>query len=324
MASAQGVREIVALMQRLHDISQLNLDGCSLTIGSFDGVHVGHQALIQAMVANAKEQDLHAVMVSFFPHPAVVLGRRHPPSYLTSSDEKAELVRRLGVTHLVTMSFDERLSLMGADEYLAMLLRHTSMRHLWIGENFALGHRREGNSFYLDKASARLGFSLHVQSPERMGGEVVSSSRIREALRSGDVAHAASYLGRWYAIPGELIAAPVQDRSLEIPTYAVRFWDERAVPGEGVYAVRVESQAGDFNALALIDACQTDGLPDGSCALSVHPLQDDIAPHPGEVRVIFIETLRGKRDFVNSAAAQRQLARDVRRARAGLKQAFGD
>src|SRR3990172_3053056 len=120
-----------------HDLSEVSLPGSTLTIGSFDGLHLGHQALIRSMVEQARQTALPAVVLTFYPHPSVVLRGRRPAFYITPPDAKAALLLDMGVDHVITQHFDERLSRVRADAFLDRLIGQLGMRSLWIGEDFA-------------------------------------------------------------------------------------------------------------------------------------------------------------------------------------------
>ena len=205
-------------MDHLRDLSAVKLDGCVLTIGSFDGVHRGHQALISTLVSTARQADLPSVVMTFFPHPSVVLRQRDPAFYITSPEEKAILLGELGVDYVITQTFDEKLSKVEAPAFLDLLDRSLGFRTLIAGEDFALGHQRLGNRHFLNQVGADRGFDLKIVPPFMLEGEAVSSTRVREALRSGDVARAGVYLGRRFSLPGTVVLGAGRGKELGIPT----------------------------------------------------------------------------------------------------------
>jgi riboflavin kinase/FMN adenylyltransferase len=129
-----------------NDLTEISLPASVLTLGSFDGLHLGHRSLIAALVRQARQDQLPSVVVTFYPHPSVVLRGRRPAYYITLPEEKAALLSEVGVDHIVTQRFDEALSHIPATEFLDRLERQIQFRHLWIGEDFALGHEREGTA----------------------------------------------------------------------------------------------------------------------------------------------------------------------------------
>ena len=286
-----------------------------LTIGSFDGVHRGHQALIGAMVEDARRLGSPAIVLTFFPHPSVVLRGRRPSFYIMTPDEKAAALLALGVDGVVTQHFDQAMAHIPAHDFLALLRRHLGFKRLWVGEDFALGHRREGNRLFLEKASREYGYDLHVVPPFLMGGEAVSSTRVREALRSGDVARAASYLGRPFALPGKVVRGAGRGRRLGFPTANLDFWDERAYPGVGVYACWVAVAGGRFPAVTNIGLRPTFETDAQRPVIEAHLLDADVDLYEREIALVFVERLRDERRFEGAEALREQIQRDIARAR---------
>ena len=302
-------------MQRVDDLSKLSLHGCGLTIGSFDGIHLGHQALIRSMVQAASGSGVPSVVLTFYPHPSVVLRGRQPAFYITTPEEKASILEGLGVEVVITQRFDERLSMVSADSFLDMLQERLGFGDLWVGEDFALGHRREGNRLFLERASQERGFTLHIFPPVIIGGEVVSSTRVREALRSGDVARAATYLGRRFVVPGRVVKGAGRGKRLGIPTANLSVWEERAYPGPGVYACLAEVDGRRWKAVANIGVRPTFEQAQPAPTVEAYLLDFDQDLYDREVKLIFVERLRDERRFPGAEALLGQIQRDVRRAR---------
>jgi len=225
-------------MQHLHDLDSIRLDGAWLTIGAFDGVHRGHQAIIRELVAGAHADGAPAVVLTFYPHPAVVLRGIREGFYLTLPEEKAALLEPLGVDVLITHPFDAQVSRTPAHTFVARLYRHLKMRQLWVGFNFALGRDREGDLDHLRSWGAEFGYSLRVFPPIMIDGMVVSSTAIRVALADGDVELAADWLGRPYALQGEVVHGEGRGRRIGIPTANLTVAPERMLPAAGVYVCR--------------------------------------------------------------------------------------
>jgi riboflavin kinase/FMN adenylyltransferase len=321
VASPQGLCQI-ADMEHVRDLRSLNLDGCELTIGSFDGVHRGHQALVASMTAAANETGLPLVILTFYPHPSVVLRERQPAFYITLPEERASLLGELGTSIVITQRFNKALSRVKADAYLKMLKEHLGFRGLWIGENFALGHRREGNPVFLEEAGKRMDFKLHVVSPLLIDGEIVSSTRVREALRSGDVARAASYLGRSFVLPGVVVKGSDRGKSLGFPTANLSIWKERACPGPGVYACIAQIEDKQWPAVTNIGVRPTFDNDHQRTRVETHLLDYDGDLYGQVLHLTFIDRLRDEQRFPDPAALIRQIERDVRLARRRLSNAI--
>ena len=173
MASPQGLPGLANTMQHVQDLNSIQLDACYLTIGSFDGVHLGHQEIIKGLVSDAKADGVPSVALTFFPHPSAVLRGRKPIFYLTSPDEKAALLGPMGVDYVITQHFDLTLSRVSATSFLDTLEDRLSFRHLWVGEDFAFGYQREGDRRFLERVSAERGFELKVVPPVIIDDQVV-------------------------------------------------------------------------------------------------------------------------------------------------------
>lgn len=306
-------------MQHLQNIDQLTLDSCSLTIGSFDGVHRGHQLLIQDLVRQARQEEHPAVVLTFYPHPSVVLRERKPAFYINTADEKAELLGQLGIDVVITQPFDLQLSRVSAEDFLDRLKLHSGFTHLWIGENFALGHNRRGDRFFLEKEGQTRGFNLHVVQPVLVSGEVVSSTRVREALRSGDVARVERYLGRPFELPGHVVRGAVRGHTLGFPTANLEIWDERAFPRTGVYACFAEVKGEQWKAVTNIGVRPTFDGGDVSPTVEAHLLDFSGDLYDEEIRLRFIARLRDERRFSHPEALVERIQQDIEWARQVLE-----
>ena len=302
-------------MSAYDSLEQVQLPASVLAVGSFDGVHRGHQALIRELVDDARRVGHPAVALTFFPHPSVVLRGRRPSFYLMSPDEKAEALSALGVDIVVSLRFDQAMAHITASDFLARMKIHLNFQGLWVGEDFALGHQREGNRQFLERAGGTYGYSLHVVPPFLMGGEAVSSTRIREALRSGDVARAGSYLGRPFALPGRVMRGVGRGRRLGFPTTNLAFWDERAYPGVGVYACWVTAGGQRYAAVTNIGLRPTFETDNQSPTIESHLLDVELDLYDQEITLEFVERLRDERRFGSADALRDQIQRDITRAR---------
>jgi riboflavin kinase/FMN adenylyltransferase len=306
-------------MKHVSDVTALSLPGSVLSIGSFDGVHLGHQALVSRLVQHARLARLPAVVLTFFPHPSVVLRGRQPALYINTPDEKAELLAGLGVDYVVTRTFDVGLSHLSADAFLDLLRTHLGLRALVVGEDFALGYRREGGRIFLEQAAPQRGFRLEIVPPLMLDGEPVSSTRVREALRSGDVRRAAAYLGRPFVLPGTVVRGVGRGRKLGIPTANLGFWNERAYPAPGVYACWAEFAGKTYPAVTNIGMRPTfnDGLLHPVVEAHLLGFSEDL--YDQEVRLSFVERLRDEQRFEGAEALSAQISRDIERARTILQ-----
>jgi riboflavin kinase/FMN adenylyltransferase len=311
-------------MRTFADLSEISLSASVLTIGSFDGLHLGHQALIRSLVEGAHLAQVPSVVVTFYPHPSVVLRGRRPVFYITLPEEKAARLAALGVDHIVTQRFDEALSLVTAGEFLDRLAAQVAFRGLWIGEDFALGHEREGNRLFLRREAERRGFVLNEVPPLKIAGEVVSSTRVREALRAGDVARVATYLGRPFVLRGPVVRGAARGKLLGIPTANIGLHPEQAYPREGVYACWAELAQGRQKAVTNVGMRPTfdDGLP--APVVEAHILDWQGELYEQELELSFVARLRDEQRFPGKEALVEQIRRDIEHTRDLLGSAMRD
>ncbi|MEN4011294.1 MAG: bifunctional riboflavin kinase/FAD synthetase [Chloroflexota bacterium] len=207
-----------------------------LTIGVFDGIHLGHRSILDQLVAGAKTDSVASAVITFYPHPAVVLGKIPNPSYITSPAEKVDLLHKMGVEMVVTLPFDLALAELTAEQFMGELAARIQIRRLLVGQDFALGRGREGTLSRLQQIGEQLGYSLTVLDPVLLDGERISSSLIRANLLEGAVSQAARLLGRFYRISGKVIRGDGRGKQLGFPTANLEFWSEKLLPASGVYA----------------------------------------------------------------------------------------
>ncbi len=301
-------------MEHVYDLSPLRLKGAWVTIGSFDGVHLGHQRLLSEFVAEAREADAPAVVITFYPHPAEVLGKVHEPFYLSTPEEKAALMAELGVDVVVTHPFNRDVARLSAEEFMERLRRHLGLRRLWVGYDFALGRNREGDIPTLRQIGERMGYTLVVFPPYAVEGEIVSSSRIRRALADGDVEKAARLLGRLYAVPGEVVRGDGRGRGLGFPTANLAVWEKRMVPASGVYAAF--ARAGDKVYPAVVNIGVRPTFEERAAPrIEAHLIGYSGNLYGEKLALEFVKRLRAERKFPSAEALRAQIERDVAQAK---------
>jgi riboflavin kinase/FMN adenylyltransferase len=212
-------------MEHVRSIEAFAAPASVCAVGTFDGVHLGHQQLIAGVVEDAQARSAASVVITFFPHPKVVFGRA-PALYLTLPDEKAELMRAMGIDAVVSLPFDQTTIATSADDFIAQMRRQFGMSSLWMGQDFALGHRRQGTPEFLRGRGRDQGFAVTIVPPVLAAGTPVSSTRIREAALRGDLLEAAECLGRSFSVAGALVAP----RRVRVPA-------EHVLPPPGAYPI---------------------------------------------------------------------------------------
>ncbi len=231
------------LLAEQSDLPARNTGPCALALGSFDGLHLGHQGLIEALIAAKKRRDLHStVLFTFRRHPRLVLGGGEGPFLLTTWREKLSLLEQLGLDVVVAFDFSEALSKLDYRQFVQrFLVDWLGMSHLVAGHDVHLGSSRKGNAETLAVLGTELGYEMEVLPPAQYGDQVISSTVIRNALGEGDCPTATAMLGRPYAVWGEVVPGDNRGRTIGYPTANVEPLNVRKLlPAPGVYACRVQ------------------------------------------------------------------------------------
>jgi riboflavin kinase / FMN adenylyltransferase len=216
-----------------------------ITVGFFDGVHLGHQEVIRRTVEAAKDRDARSVAVTFDRHPREVLTPGEEPRLLTTVERKAELIAACGIDVLVVLEFSRRFSEVSAEDFVRdVLVGGLHAVHARVGANFRFGHRAAGTEATLREVGEPLGMTADEVGLFAIGGRVVSSSSIREALAGGDLAWPRTALGRRFAVDGEVVAGAGRGKGLGYPTANLRTWPRLLLPGQGIYAGVAELEDG--------------------------------------------------------------------------------
>ncbi len=301
-------------MRLIHKLEDAQLtEDTVVTIGSFDGVHRGHQSLIASVRESALQANRAAVVMTFFPHPSVVLGRAQP-FYLTSPEEKLVQINQTGVDLLVEWPFTPETARVRAADFVDQLVTHLRLRELWIGHDFALGYQREGNAEFLTRLGETRGFTVKSVEPITNDGEVISSSAIRALLRQGNVAHAAHLLGRPFRLSGRVVPGDGRGRTIGIPTANLDVWPEHAVPANGVYACR--AWVGHLPHAAAVNIGTRPTVTDQTQrTIEAHLLDFNKDLYGINVTLDFAEFLRGEQKFNGLPELVAQINRDIARTR---------
>lgn len=287
----------------------------TVAIGTFDGVHVGHQSIIRAAVADARAAARPALVFTFDRHPAELLAPEHVPGYLTTPEQRNRLIGSLGVDGLVVARFDRALSYLPPDDFVRRILcERLGVRSVVVGADFRFGRYRAGDVSFLRRTRQDAGFSVHALEPVLVGGEPASSTRIRDALRSGDIAQAETVLGHEYWFGGAVVLGQQLGRTLGFPTANLEATYGQVTPKDGIYAVRVRLDDGRlFGGAASIGNRPTVEGAGRSIEVNLFDFAEDLYGRSLEVR--FLQRLREERKFDSLEALKGQMARDVESAR---------
>jgi riboflavin kinase/FMN adenylyltransferase len=302
-------------MQLYSSLDNTYADGVWLTIGSFDGVHRGHQEILRRLVAGAHAQCASAVVLTFYPHPAVVLRGSAGPFYLATPDERAALIGSLGVDSVILQRFDRQLANTSARDFVLKLKQRLGLQQLLVGHDFTLGRGREGDIPTLTKLGEELGFKVVAHQPVLQDGLVISSSQIRSALTAGNVERAHQLLGRPYRVSGGVVSGDGRGRTIGIPTANLNPWSEQLLPGVGVYAC--QARFGD----QVFPAATNIGVrPTFDNSTTVQHVEAHLLDYQGDlygqvIQLNFLGRLRGELKFPNARALVTQIQDDIGRTR---------
>jgi riboflavin kinase / FMN adenylyltransferase len=305
-------------MDVLHFIPELSrLRGpLFLAIGVFDGVHLGHQAVISTSAKNAIAAGGTPVVVTFDPHPAKVLRPQDAPHLLTATAHKIALIKALEVEHLLVINFDRAFASTPPEEFVRALVENSKpLRQICVGHEWSFGKNRAGNLELLQKLGAENNFEVVGIKPVRVDGNVVSSTAIRQAVEEGDFAKAAAMLGRDYTILGTVVHGEAVGNKIGFPTANLSAHSEQ-FPPNGVYFVEAWLQGVRHHGVVNLGVRPTvaRGLPQRT--LEVHLLDFDRDIYGEDMEVRFLQYLRAERKFENVEALKQQIETDVSRARA--------
>lgn len=303
-------------MLRFFALEDLSLQNVWLTIGSFDGVHRAHQEILNRLVYEAHSSGATAVVLTFHPHPAVVLRGRTGPFYLTTPEERAVRIHSLGIDEVIVHPFNREVAATPARAFMEKLRRQLDLRRLFVGPHFALGRNREGDVAELRRLGSELGYEVKVLPPVMEGTEMISSSRIRLALTEGDVRLAANLLGRPYSVSGMVVPGDGRGRTIGIPTANLDTPPDRMIPKTGVYACQAEIDGRTYPAVTNVGVRPT--FTDSQTVaprVETHLLDHNEDLYSRKVSVMFIDRLRDEQRFSGIDALVEQIQADIRTAR---------
>ena len=305
-------------MQHHWSLDDIQLQNAWLTIGSFDGVHRGHQEIVRSLTKGAHSVGAPAVVLTFHPHPAAVLGKRKDVLYLTAPEQRAELLGDLGVDEVITLAFTPTIAAMLAAEFLTLVNNHLHLQELWVGYDFALGKGREGNVDRLRQLSGPFGFNLQVVPPFLLDGEVVSSSRIRSLLVDGKVSEAARLLGRPYQLSGRVVPGDGRGRTIGVPTANLSVWPAQQLPKAGVYVCRAQVNGQWLGALTNVGVRPTFEPQPVFPRVEAHLLDFHADLYGRPLRLEFLEWLRPEEKYPDVQTLLDQMQLDIHQGRALL------
>jgi riboflavin kinase/FMN adenylyltransferase len=290
--------------------------GMLLTIGVFDGVHLGHRHLMAKLTGLARKQGLQSGVITFSRHPSEVLTEKRLP-FLTDIERRTELLKEAGVDEVIPLTFTPELAKLSPREFLELLQKHLRIKGLVVGPDFALGKNRAGNTEVLRKLGEEMGFSLTVVPPLKINDEVVSSTAIRKALTEGDTRRAQKLMGRPFSLQGKVVVGDKRGAELGFPTANLEAKPEQALPADGVYTSRAFIDDRAYPAMTNIGRHPTFGGNKRLVEVYLLDYRGDL--YGQELNVEIIERLRDEIKFDSPEELKKQIAQDVKRGKATLE-----
>jgi riboflavin kinase/FMN adenylyltransferase len=286
-----------------------------LAIGFFDGVHLGHQQIIRQTVADARQHDGSALVLTFDQHPNTVVAPDRVPPLIYSLPQKLRAIESLGSDALLLLRFDHAFSEQTGEVFVRQLARDLGrIQSVCVGADFVFGHRRSGNVALLKKLGGELNFMVHGIAAVSLDGQVVSSTRIREAIRAGDLDAAGQMLGRAYSLAARVVKGDQLGTKLGFPTANLDVAG-LVLPPNGVYASQALVQGKKHRAVLNIGHRPTVQNPTPRIQVEVHLLDFNGQLYGNEVEVTFAARLRAEQKFDSLETLKAQIEEDIRRAR---------
>jgi riboflavin kinase/FMN adenylyltransferase len=312
---------------RTFSLDDLALKNTWLTVGIFDGVHLGHQKLLRALINGSHAENSLAVVLTFTPHPAVILGGKTDFKSLSTPEERLSLFEGMGVDVVVTQEFNHEFANQTAEEFMERIDRQIGLRKLLIGYDTALGQGRTGDSNRLIEIGKKLGYEVTIIPPlaDEMG--IISSTRIKQLISSGQVSEAAGDLGRFYDLAGTVIHGDGRGHKINIPTANIRAPSGKVIPANGIYAcwARVEKTNGKnssslkkeekYMAATNVGIRPTFSPHLLSPAIEAHLLDFTGNLYDLQLRLEFAEYLRPEEKYISVTALVRQIEEDIQQTR---------
>ena len=290
--------------------------GVLLTIGVFDGVHLGHKYLLSQLTERARQQDLLSGVVTFRRHPQEVLSSQTRLPFLTDLAERTNLLKNEGIEAIIILSFTDELAQLSARQFIGLLKRYLRMRGLVVGPDFALGRSREGNIDSLRTLGQDMNFTVTVIPPIMINSEVVSSTAIRDALASGNMKKVLNLAGRPFSLSGCVTSGAGRGLELGFPTANLDIVPEQALPADGVYATWAYIDGKAYQSMTNVGKQPTFGGNQRIVEVYVLDYHSDLYGH--ELKIDIMAQVRGEARFDTVGELKKQIAKDIKQGRAIL------
>ncbi len=300
----------------LSSFVKANLGPTVVTLGNFDGVHLGHRALFQKVIQAAERLNASSAVFTFEPHPLKLLAPERAPLLINTAAEKRQLISQSGIDLLVEEPFTSEFSSISPDEFVAnILIKTLQVKAVVVGYDYAFGHKRSGTVEFLQSFGRQSGFEVEVMAPVRSGEILYSSTNIRKLVTAGHVSAVTDLLGRYFSLEGIVVPGDRRGRQLGYPTANIET-EKELLPAAGVYAVQIEYADGCYDGVASLGVRPTFG--ENAPSIEVHFLDFSGNLYGRRLRVHFVERIRDEKKFENLSSLADAIRSDVEKSRAIL------
>lgn len=307
-ASPETAQHVTPTTRTLDEIPDFTRE-TAVTFGVFDGVHIGHQAVIRTLVQRAAEDNLMRVLVGFYPHPLAFLAPDRCPRLLTTLSKRLDILQQFRIDETVMLNFGAEIAAMSPERFVErVLLEKCQAKHVVVGYACQFGKDRAGNAEHLVALSKVYGFDVSIVPPTRVGDAPVHSTRIREVLAHGDLHQAAALLGRPYSVTGTVVHGDGRGREIGFPTANLET-DNHVYPPNGVYAIRGKLEGRRLDGVLNIGMRPTFDSTRFQVEAHFFDFNETIYGEP--VEIFFVEKIRDEQKFANPEILIQQIRRDV-------------
>lgn len=303
-------------MQIIENMKPFRLDlHTGVALGNFDGLHIGHMALIGTLISECRLNGLSTIVYTFMKHPENILRKNLYNPLITSNDQKTRILETMDIDYLCYQEFDEEFSRLSPEEFVKnILIDKLSIRLAVVGFNYRFGYMGKGDIELLKWFGEAYGFRVIVVPPVRVNAEIVSSTLIRDYIRKGRMDRVFQLLGRHFSLNGTVVGGRKIGRTLGFPTANIIADPEMIVPANGVYITKTRINGQWMSSVTNIGHAPTVRGQDGSFSIETHILQYEEDLYGTEIEVCFIEKLRGEKRYENVEALKKQVLEDINRA----------
>lgn len=285
----------------------------ALAIGNFDGVHAGHQAILRRVIESARESRAVATAVTFDPHPLKVLRPEHAPALLSTLEQRLEWMEELGLEAALVLPFTKELAAVTAEEFVERILAGVlNAERIFVGDNFRFGHRHAGDVALLQRLAEKFHYAVEIVGPVAMGGEIVSSTSVRRAVKAGRMDEAARLLGRPFSLTGRVVHGTGRGKREVVPTLNME-QEQEVLPARGVYATETRIEDGWHRSATNVGVRPTFDSGPMTVESNLLDFAGSVTVERMEVR--FWKWLRGEKKFASAEELKEQIGKDVRRTR---------